>query len=416
MRGSRHLYLQVYLAFVGIVLLFAVISAAMLYVIREQPFEAPWRDGLSALVSEALPPASAGREAARAALADFAHRFEVSLLLLDRAGRPLARVGRIAPPRGPLRPGWRHARGGPQLVLPLRDGRTLIAQQAHHPLEWWPWLLLALVLAIGIGAHPLARRITRRLERLQVAVDGLGAGNLATRVPVEGRDEVGRLGQSFNRAAGRIEQLVASQRSMLANASHELRSPLARLRIAIELLAERADPRLAEDVRHDIAELDGLVDEILLFSRIQASAGLPRREALDLLALVAEEAARVGVEVDGVSVSISGDPVWLRRLARNLFENASRHAGDAGVRAAVSERDGVALLVVEDDGPGIPESERERVFEPFYRRAGRAEGEGGGVGLGLALVRQIAHRHGGDARCLAAGTGGSRFEVTLVRA
>ena len=285
----------------------------------------------------------------------------------------------------------------------------------HEAPIWWPWLLLALVLAIGIGAHPLARRIAGRLERLQVAVDGLGAGDLAARVPVEGHDEVARLAQSFNEAAGRIERLITSQRAMLANASHELRSPLARLRVAIELLAERADARLADDLRRDIAELDALVDEILLFSRIEASDGLPRRESVDVLALVAEEGARIDAEVDGIAASVNGDPVWLRRLVRNLFENARRHAGGAAVRAEVGLREDAVLVAIEDDGPGIPEDERERVFEPFYRRAGRAEGEGGGVGLGLALVRQIARRHGGDARCLAGAAGGSRFEVTLAR-
>ena len=416
-RGSRRLYLQVYLAFVGIVVLFALLTAAMLFLFRDDPRHAPWAQGLAEAASEALPPPGAGRTATRTALRSLSERFGVAMLLLGPDGRPLARAGRMPPPPpvGELRPGWRRARGGVQLALPLADGRLLIAHQRGPVAARWPWALLALVIAIGIGAHPLARRITRRLERLQAGVEGLGAGRLSTRVPVEGRDEVAQLAASFNRAAERIERLVTSQRGMLANASHELRSPLARLRVAVELLADRADPALADDLRRDVAELDALVDEILLMSRIEASEGRTRDEALDLLALVAEEAAAAGVDVDGESAPMRGDPVWLRRLARNLFENARRHAGAAGVRCSVTATGADWLLVVEDDGPGIPETERERVFEPFYRRAGHAEGEGGGVGLGLALVRQIARRHGGDVRCTVGEGGGSRFEVRLAR-
>jgi signal transduction histidine kinase len=133
---------------------------------------------------------------------------------------------------------------------------------------------------------------------------------------------------------------------------------------------------------------------------------------VDLLGLVAEEAARSDAAVSGEAVELQGDARLLRRLVRNLLDNARRHAGGAEVTARVERLAAGARLVVADRGPGIPESERERIFEPFYRPAGVPE-TGSGYGLGLALVRQIARAHGGDARCFAREGGGTEFEVSL---
>jgi len=231
-----------------------------------------------------------------------------------------------------------------------------------------------------------------RLERLQAGVESLGAGELSARVRVEGSDEVAQLAESFNRAAGRIEELVGAHKSLLANASHELRTPLARIRIAVELMKENADPKRKAELEQDIAELDALIDEILLASRLGALKGLETDEPVDLLALAAEECARYdNAALDGQSVTVRGDPRLLRRMIRNLLENAKRH-GAPPVEVRVSLAAESAELSVCDGGAGIPESARERVFEPFHRA-----GVGRGTGLGLALVRQIARRHGGDA-------------------
>jgi signal transduction histidine kinase len=230
-------------------------------------------------------------------------------------------------------------------------------------------------------------------------------------VPVEGRDEVAVLASSFNRAAVRIEALVGAQRTLLASASHELRSPLARIRVALELMgAERPD--LRERVAGDIAELDDLIAELLLASRLETVEQLERSEDVDLLGLVAEEASRAGAEVSGRPVTVRGDAKMLRRLARNLLENAARH-GAPPVEASVEPlAGGRARLAVCDRGAGVPEAERERIFAPFYRLSTRPPGDGGS-GLGLALVRQIARRHGGEARCLPREGGGTCFEVEL---
>ncbi len=265
----------------------------------------------------------------------------------------------------------------------------------------------------GVGAYPIARRITRRVERLQSRVDELGAGDLSARVTVEGNDEVASLARSFNQAADRIERLVNAQRHTLVSASHELRSPLARMRIAVELLGDGDRPDVRARITKDIAELDGFIEELLLASRLDALDHLEKTEEVDLLALLAEEGTRVEASITGEPVRIQGDARMLRRLIRNLLENARRYAEGSPVEASVAPMRSGARLLIEDRGPGVPAEERENIFKPFYRPPGMRETAEGGVGLGLALVRQIAHRHEGEARCLPREGGGTRFEVTL---
>ena len=224
----------------------------------------------------------------------------------------------------------------------------------------------------------------------------MGAGDLAARVSVEGKDEVARLAQSFNRSAARIEELVASHKLLLANASHELRTPLSRIRLGIELMNESADPRRKQELEKDIAELDTLIDEILLSSRLDAVQTVERREDVDLLALAAEEASRYDqctVTGEG-GVIVSGETLLLRRLMRNLIENARRH-GLPPIQIDVRREVSNAIIVVADQGPGVAAGDRERIFSPFYRIA-RGETTTG-TGLGLTLVRQIARQHGGEA-------------------
>ena len=170
-------------------------------------------------------------------------------------------------------------------------------------------LLSVLFLAVAAGAYPVVRHLTRRLEVLRHGVEAFGRGELQQRVMVSGRDEVAAVAGSFNLAAERIETLLKSNRSLLANASHELRSPLARLKMAVSMLdgaspASRA--KLVREVHTNIAELDALVEEVLLSSRLDAGAPMELGDPVDLLGLAVEEASRSGAQVDGDALSVRG--------------------------------------------------------------------------------------------------------------
>lgn len=294
------------------------------------------------------------------------------------------------------------------------------------------WMLGLVALAVALGAYPIVRRLTKRLEGLQRGVERWGQGDLSTRLPVSGQDEVAFLAERFNAAAERVQTLMLSHKTLLANASHELRSPLARIRIGLELLGN--DPARAPqraEIARNIDELDQLIDEILMASRLdlrdanEASALGPTEE-VDLVGLAAEECARTGADLEvaeGISpVLVQGHPKLLRRLLRNLLENARRYGQRPGTAGAPeparllidrpSEPMAGVRVAVEDHGPGVPPELRERIFEPFYRLPGASESVGG-VGLGLSLVRSIAQRHQGRVRCEAAAGGGARFVVEL---
>jgi signal transduction histidine kinase len=251
-------------------------------------------------------------------------------------------------------------------------------------------------------------------------------------VPEAGQDEVAFLAARFNHAAQRIETLVkshesllASQKSLLANASHELRSPLTRIRMGLELMGSPTSPAFKNEITRNIAELDQLIEEILLASRLDArEADMGTIESVDLIGLAAEECARVGAELavqlapDQAAVNpsdsvlpVQGVTKLLRRVMRNLLENARRHAAGE-ITVSLGRSDGKAVVRVCDRGPGVPAALSERIFEPFYRLPGATERDGG-VGLGLALVKSIVIRHGGSVYCENRPEGGACFVVHL---
>ena len=411
----QRLYLQFYLT---IVLVLAVFVGAAVVGSRLLEDETPqYLDVAAELTGALLPDAGASQADEQQALDTLHRKLRFDLALYRPDGGIIAVAGHT-PPRFEVkraRTGWRRGRDGPTFTLQLPDGRWLVARQVHERPSYTLWIagfLALLAAAIAVGAYPVVRRLGSRIERLKAGVEKLGGGDLGARVKVEGRDEVAALAESFNRSAGRIEELMAAHRLLLANCSHELRTPLARIGMAVSLLGDNADPKTRDSLRADIAELDQLIEEILLSSRLEAVASLDRNEPLDLTALAAEEAAHYDIEAGGRPVDVKGDRMLLRRLIRNLLENAKRYGGSGPVEITVEPRDGRAILEVRDYGPGVPPDEREKIFEPFYRMATTRE-TGRGSGLGLALVAAIARKHGGQAVCLAAEGGGSRFRIDL---
>lgn len=408
----RRLYQKIYLTIVATLLLVVVIAGGLW---RLGSATSPFGQALEMageLAGTALPPADAPAAVQQRALDRLAEQVSADLALFDSELRPIAFTGRPLPPPSRMdEGGWIRGPGGPAWSFRLPDQRWVVVRapgRHRNPAIGLVLFLGVIALAVAVCAFPVVRGLTRRLETLQAGVETLGAGNLSTRVKIKGRDEVAQLAESFNRAAGRIEELVSAHRMLLANASHELRTPLSRIRLGIELMEGKPDPKYAADLKRDIAELDGLIDEILLASRIEAIGALQASEEVDLLALAAEECARYECELKGDPVAIRGDPRLLRRMIRNLLENAERHGKPPVTVRLRRAGDGAALDVI-DAGPGIPPSQREQVFAPFYRLAGDPRG----AGLGLSLVRQIARLHGGDAVAEATFEAPSCFKVTL---
>ena len=408
----RRLYLQVYFTIVASLVL-VVITAGLLWHFSTSfpPFGQQF-EVAGEIIAELVPPVEASPQAQQEAIERLAERIGTDLALFSRTNELLASAGQPlpAPGRSGRTGGWLRTAGGPAVAIPLPDGRRLVAR---IPSRQRPNALMlaaflgAIALVVALGARPVVRRLTGRLERLQRGVESLGAGDLSARVKIEGTDEVARLAESFNRSAARIEELVSAHKMLLANASHELRTPLTRIRLGLELAG--GSPERRAELEKDIAELDQLVDEILLVSRLDATEQLDIRENVDLTALAAEECARYDdCTVEARPVTVHGDPALLRRMIRNLVSNAQLH-GQPPIEVTVDRQDDQAILSVTDHGPVISESARERLFSMFYRIPGRSGPKGSG--LGLALVKQIARRHGGDVVYDAAR--GSCFTVTL---
>jgi signal transduction histidine kinase len=412
------LYLRFYLTLLASITLLGV-AAAVLWHFAGGPMEQVGIT-LGRVVQNALPPADSPPAEQQEALQRLASGLNADVTLFAKDGTVIAAIGRPLSPPSALSHrmlAMRHWHEGTVSGVHLGDGRLLVASVpmgTDNARLIFHSLLLLVALAIGIAAFPLVRQLTRRLERLQHGVESLGAGDLAARVAVEGNDEVARLAGSFNRAASQIEQLVRAHQSLLANASHELRTPLTRIRLAVEMLKSVADPKIKAGLEKDIAELDGLVDEILLASRLNAREQPEITEEVDLLALAAEECSRYDdIQLEGAPTGLRGDARLLRRLLRNLLENAKRH-GAPPTHVQLQREGATVVLKVWDSGPGPAPADFEQIFTPFYRRRGGSDSMVNG--LGLSLVRQIARRHGGDAHCMPLTDGRGCFVITLAGA
>jgi signal transduction histidine kinase len=368
---------------------------------------------------------------------------DVDLTVRDLDGRVLATAGRELPAldgseAAIVRAGGMiaHGRGRwsaaaavtrPGTSRPLAILQASARREAGFPFVLRPVLAVSLVLVIvAVGTVPLARRISRPVERLTEATRRLGGGDLSYRVPAadtEGRhrrarpDELQQLTRAFNEMADRIERLVRGHGELLANVSHELRSPLARIRVALELLPrDAAGEARMRDIEAELGDLDRLIEDVLTAARLDAT-GLPSRVApIEARAFLEDVAGRARrhplaegrsiVVAPGPQIALVADEALLRRALWNLVENAAKYGAPPITLAA--ERDGAEIrFSVTDAGQGIPAGERERVLAPFYRRARVGDR---GFGLGLPLAKRIADVHGGRISIGPASTNGGREE------
>jgi len=400
----RKLYLQIYFTIIASLLMVVVITGLLWSSFGRDHFNREVYEVGGRLINLVLPPADAPLAQQRDAVMRVGTELNIDITLFDAERQLIAARGNPSqpPPENAVH-GTRYRMHGPSVwALAIPDGRWLVVdfgrRGMRHPLLRLALFLGGIALGVGLIAYPFVRRLTRRLEELQKGVERVGAGDLSARIEVKGRDEVAALATSFNAAAEKIETLINSHRLLLANASHELRTPLSRIRMGLTMLKSGKNEKEIEAreaaIEQDIAELDTLIDEILLMSRLDAGSYADLSQKIDLVAVVAEECARIkDCRLVGSAPEIFGDVRLLHQMVRNLIENAAKH-GVPPIIVNIFTRDGSVIFIVSDKGEGIAEIDRDHVFQPFYR--GSAKQNVNGYGLGLPLVRQIAEAHGGS--------------------
>lgn len=431
----RRLFARIYLHFLGGLLVVAIAVSVLFAFTARGAFVQESSGRTSRHVASLMGEAFGDRPALARRVQQIHKELELDLVVRDLEGRVVAGAGAAPPTFTPeqlaqVRTGLRMVQPDPEwsVASPVRDPKTgavigTVETTSHRRARWRgltrPATMLGLMVVMFAGAAALlARRISRPLERLTAAVRRLGTGDLAARVPLDQRtwwrrrqpsrgDELAELTQAFNDMAERVERLVAGQKELMANVSHELRSPLTRIRVALELLPrnEEADARLHE-VEADLDELERLIEDVLTTARLDATGLPPHPSSMDarqIMADLAERASRdpatagLTVSLDGsTSVECVADPALLRRAVWNLIENAAKYGAPPITLAAEREGSDVVLSVT-DEGAGIPPEERERVLAPFYRldKARTPEGPTHGFGLGLTLAHRVAEVHGG---------------------
>jgi two-component system, OmpR family, osmolarity sensor histidine kinase EnvZ len=278
-------------------------------------------------------------------------------------------------------------------------------------------LLLAAALLVLVSTLLLVRRVTRPVAELSAAAAQLGRGEAPEALPETGPEELAALARSFNRMARQVHELLANRTTLLAGVSHDLRTPLARLRLALEMLPPDADAELTAGMARDIAEMDHLIGAFLEFSRGLAEEPLQETDLTAWIGALVEDARRGGAQVQWHGAA-APCPRPLRRLAlrrvlTNLLDNAVRYGADRPVEVTLACAPEAVVVTVCDRGPGIPAAEREAVFRPFYRLEHSRGARTGGTGLGLAVARQLADANGWRIEILDRSGGGTEARVVL---
>jgi signal transduction histidine kinase len=428
------LYVRLYVAFLGVLLAVALVLTAINLLIG-RPFFGFVRGGqrMAAHLSHALPPADRP-DLLAGAVADLHDELDVDITVVGPAGEVLASAGAPIPIPGSFAlarvrrsTGWLPERGivgaplrgppGTVLLarLPVPEGASR-AQAIRTALLLLGTLLVSLALVL-----PLSRSITRPLEQLTAAVEAYGHGDVSKRSGLgDLTDEVGRLARSFDEMADRIQAARRNEKELLANVSHELRTPLARINVALALIdaPDEATEKRLEVVTEEVEELDRLIGDVLTASRLDLASLPLRKSRLPLEGAVAKARARAlalepALEVTATvdpGLAIDADDALVSRALDNLIDNARKYGRGTPVEVRAARDGNEAVVSVRDRGPGIPEGEEQRIFDPFFRGE-TARGAANGFGLGLALARRVAEAHGGTARASNADGGGARIEL-----
>ena len=318
-----------------------------------------------------------------------------------------------------------------------KNGRHLIAHQSSDRRYWFavvsplrpkiPPLHRFLLLVVGVSillCWLAAMYVVSPIRRISASISRFGEGDLDVRLPVRRSDEIGILAKSFNSMADRIQTLFQSEQRLLADVSHELRSPLARLNFSVKLARTAADREVALDrVKRDVDRLSTLVASLIEMARAEGSPAGCELEEVDVSELVAETIrdSIVEVEARGAQIHVIGQPgiivlgsaELLRRAVENVLRNAIQHSPESStidVDLALCQR--TVRIAIRDYGPGIPEQFRERIFDSFFRTEEARDSQSGGVGLGLAIAKRAVHIHGGSIRACNANPG-LRVEIEL---
>ncbi len=291
--------------------------------------------------------------------------------------------------------------------------------------DYKPWLAVVIaVILLSVACWlPLIRGLTQSISQLTSATGAIAQGRFETRLSVHRRDELGQLSQAINNMAERLSGFVHGQRRFLGDIAHELCSPIARIQVALGVLEQRAQDNQKEyvlGVQEEVEHMSGLINELLSFSKAGMNASTTRLTRINVADTVREvlqrEAgaeARIETHIDA-QLDVMAQPDYLFRSIANILRNAIRYAGDAGpIVISASDKGGIVSITVVDNGPGIPPTELEEVFKPFYRPEFARQRETGGVGLGLAIVRSCVEACGGTVHCCNHSPKGLEVEIRL---
>jgi two-component system sensor histidine kinase CpxA len=360
---------------------------------------------------------------------------EVSGEIRSLAARALETSGEVA-----VRSGSTHIVARP-VVDPVHGQRVLVGalRRPPRPLDLInPEVLLprlaALTLVVGLFCLLLARHLSAPVRSLRVATRRLADGDLSARVgpPVSRRgDEIGQLARDFDGMAAQLERLVGSQKRLLRDVSHELRSPLARLEVALELARQRADDGAAESldrIGRESRNLDALIEQLLSLERLEAGTATDGPELVDLAALAERVVADASYEADALGCEVAltvedrprvrGTEKLIHSAVENVVRNGVAHttsgtAVEVTVGLQTLHGGSVAVVRVRDHGPGVPEGQLERLFEPFHRVDDARDRGSGGVGLGLAIAERAVRAHGGEVEASNHPEGGLEVQIVL---